>query len=370
MRSSLLSSPGPDHTQTHNTSGTGVFKADPNGVTYLDPPETSGIHGLSYRGYRMLSVPAGEMEATIETLTAILGDASDEELDPPPWGTRIDRLRECRTRAYFACHAITHEVKVYATTCKDRWCPLCSAARASRIAAAVRDWCGTINQPKLLTLTIASSNVPLRDQIDRLIKSFNTLRRDDLLKDKLRGGIWFFQVTWSPDRKQWHPHIHAVVDCDYIRQRYIANRWEQITKDSRVVDIRTVKDAKSAARYVARYVARPAMLSELPSPQRIEIVTALKGVRLVNTFGNAHKAGLLKKEPLDRSLWVRLGSWSVITAIASIDSHARHLLECWRKRIPYYLGTTWVALDNEIDGIITVEKPPPKPRQEMLEFAA
>ncbi|GAI69705.1 unnamed protein product, partial [marine sediment metagenome] len=41
-------------------------------------------------------------------------------------GTRLDRLEECRTYAWFAIHETTGSVRVLSSACHLRWCPLCA----------------------------------------------------------------------------------------------------------------------------------------------------------------------------------------------------------------------------------------------------
>jgi len=260
-------------------------------------------------------------------------------------------------------HRDDGSVKVMANTCKDRWCPMCAKTRAKRIAGQVRDWVETCDHAKLLTLTIASSDDPLGQQIDRMVLAFNRMRKEEPFKKAWRGGIWFFQVTWSPDRGQWHPHIHAILDGSFVAQRKISTAWERLTSGSKIVDIRTIRDPKQAANYVSRYVARPSDLAPLPEEQRVEIVDQLKGRRLVNTFGTAHRAGLLKKEPIDRTTWIRIGSWSTVTAMLSCSEAARAIWAAWRGRTPCPEWATLSALDDVIDGIVPPTPPPQKTYQ-------
>lgn len=333
----------------------------------LDPPETSGISHSSYAAWRRKSLPAGEWEATIDTLAEFETPPDEESTIISMFATRLERLLACRTRATFVRHVTDGSVKVMANTCKDRWCPVCAKARALRIAGQCRDWLESIDHPKLLTLTIASSDETLGQQIDRMVLSFNRLRKEEPFKTAWRGGIWFFQVTFNTSTEKWHPHIHALIDGNFIRQKTIATAWDRLTGGSRVVDIRTIKDAKAACCYVSRYVSRPSDLEPLPPDRRIEIVQQLKGRRLVNTFGTAHKAGLLKKEPIDRSVWKRIGSWSTITALYSCNATARMIWHAWRAKTALPEWATLADVDDQIGGIVLPSPPPPRTIQ--LELA-
>jgi hypothetical protein len=335
--------------------------------TSLDAPETSGTKWFGYAAWRRRTLPVGEWEATLKTIESL---EPEPDPDSPPelirYATRFERLIACRTRAVFMRHRDDGSVKVMSNTCKDRWCPMCAQSRARRIAGAVRDWAETLDHPKLLTLTLQSSDVPLGQQIDRMVLAFNRMRKEQPFKRAWAGGIWFFQTTWSESRQQWHPHIHAILDGAFVAQSSISAAWERLTGDSRVVDIRTIKNIKTASNYVSRYVARPSDLEPLPEQQRTEIVEQLKGRRLVNTFGTAHRAGLLKKEPIDRTPWVRVGSWSTVTGLLGQNAAANEIWKAWRSHKPCPGWATLSDVDDALNGVIQTPTPPPRTIQ--LEF--
>lgn len=333
----------------------------------LDAPETSGIGPTSYAAWRRRHLPDGEWQATLDTIRRLTPEIPPDPNQPPQrYQDRFERLISCRTRAVFMRHRDDGSVKVMANTCKDRWCPMCAKVRAIRIAGQVRDWVESCDHPKLLTLTIASSDDPLGVQIDRMVLAFNRMRKEEPFKKAWRGGIWFFQVTWNHNTRKWHPHIHAILDGAFVRQKSISTAWQQLTGGSKIVDIRTIRDPKQAAAYVSRYVARPSDLEPLPEEQRLDIVDQLKGRRLVNTFGTAHRAGLLKKEPIDRTPWIRVGSWSTVTAMLGCSEAAREIWSAWREHRPCARWATLSPLDDLIDGIVPLGKPPAKTIQ--LEF--
>lgn len=63
----------------------------------------------------------------------------------------------------------------------------------------------------------------------------------------------FYAVT--EQTKRGEPHLHVLMRCGYIPQRLVSQWWQELT-GARIVDIRRVKDAKKAARYVAKYLAK------------------------------------------------------------------------------------------------------------------
>lgn len=196
-------------------------------------------------------------------------------------------LDECRTNAWFAIHMPTRTVRVLSSACRLRWCPLCSKSKSSRIVENLKPWLHLSKGSKFLTLTLRHSQESLDAQITRLYSCFVTFRSRSFVKRSIRGGVWFFQIKWSNESQSWHPHLHCVLDSEYMAHRLIKAIWHKITGDSDIVDIRSVRSKKKAAEYVARDAARPARLSDLPLPQAVEVMSAMHGRRLCGTWGSA-----------------------------------------------------------------------------------
>ncbi len=199
----------------------------------------------------------------------------------------LKRLMSCRSQAWFLVHRKSGHVKIASNACRLRWCPICSRGKVYRISENVTTWLKSLKTPKFLTLTLRHSNNPLSEQVEKLYSSFLRLRRNTTVKKSLRGGVWFFQITYNSDRKQWHPHLHVAIDSDYIAHSYLSSLWNQITGDSKVVDIRTIKDKSEAAKYIGRYVSRPMNIQSLDSDSRLELFFSLEGRRFYGSFGNA-----------------------------------------------------------------------------------
>ncbi|GAI91254.1 unnamed protein product, partial [marine sediment metagenome] len=149
---------------------------------------------LSYGEELRLKYP-NEWDATADAYSA---------WDSDDGGSRLDRLEECRTYAWFAIHETTGIVRVLSSACHLRWCPLCAEARARFLAHSVRAWYKSARAPKLLTLTLRHSDIPLQSQIDFLYECFRKLRRSKYISSRIRGGIWFFQIKWMKKTDGWH----------------------------------------------------------------------------------------------------------------------------------------------------------------------
>jgi hypothetical protein len=50
--------------------------------------------------------------------------------------------------------------------------------------------------------------------------------------DPVRGGVYAVEVTYSGDRGDWHPPLHALVDAPYILQAEMRDAWRAVTCDA------------------------------------------------------------------------------------------------------------------------------------------
>jgi len=277
-----------------------------------------------------------------------------QSLDDIDYKHRSLALRGCRLNAWFAVDRETRVVKILSDACRLRWCPLCSQAKSRFISQAVCEFLKDHPRPKILTLTLAHSDDSLDSQITRLYACFRQLRRKKAWCSKVRGGVWFFQVKVSQRSQQWHPHLHILLDSEYIPHELLKQSWESITGDSHIVDIRTIYKARVAAEYVARYAARPAQLDVLDAERRLEVVQSLHGRRLAGGFGSAKGVSLSGKSPDSQSDLTTICSWESMRDLSPDEPALRILFTCYRLKGPLPL---WF----DIDKLLTKLKPAREP---------
>ncbi|GAI76758.1 unnamed protein product, partial [marine sediment metagenome] len=232
--------------------------------------------------------------------------------DSDDGGSRLDRLEECRSLAWFAIHLTDHTVTVLSSACHLRWCPCCAQARANYLSHSVADWYSTCKSAKLLTLTLRHTDEPLEDQLDHLYEAFGKLLRCKYMRARVRGWIWFFQVKWIHETDGWHPHIHALLDADYIPKVEISTRWAKYTQGSYIVNIKACWSAESAANHVSRYATRPGTLSSVPPDRRLQLMQALHGRRIVGACRSAKSVSLSPPKATDKDQWRTLGSYEQV----------------------------------------------------------
>lgn len=289
--------------------------------TQLDAVETTVnlTADVSYRSFRVASC-LDELEATKELYAKI--DSADNK-------SRSSALEECRKYAWFARNVETNRVHVVSNSCRLRWCPICSKARTSYIINNLSPWMMNRKVTRFMTLTMKHTDASLSDQIARLYSCFRTLRKHKWFKKHVSGGIWFFQVKLSPNRQNWHPHLHCIITGKYIPKMELSKLWLKITGNSKIVDVKMVRDPSDTATYVARYSARPAQLRHYHLALRIEIFAAMHGRRLCGSWGVAKGVSLSPPTSVESTKFVKLGSWSQVQHLRHSDIDAKTIYDCW-----------------------------------------
>jgi len=143
-----------------------------------------------------------------------------------------------------------------------------------------------MKHPVFITLTEA--NVPAIDKkyYTGLRGRLTKLRHRDIFA-KCVGGFYGIETTYNYDTKTWHVHIHMIADTPYIPQDKLSEAWHDITGNSYVVHIREINNAEKASKEIAKYVVKPGKFLQ-DSKLVDEFLNAVKGARLVTTFGKYH----------------------------------------------------------------------------------
>lgn len=240
---------------------------------------------------------------------------------------RTQALQTCKTNAWFVRHRETHEVRVASQSCRVRWCPLCERAAKLTVTAQIAGRIKAMKRLRFLTLTLKHTSAPLADQLDYLMQSFRKLRQSKYFKARTHGGIWFLQLT-HPD-SGWHPHIHCLLDGNYLEHPVIKRLWARITKGSTIVDIRAVREPEAAAEYVARYAQQPADPRALTDPELDEAMDAMNGRHTKGSWGTLKGTPLTPQSQADADDWELLGSWWHIAPYYTTSPRAKQIVDAW-----------------------------------------
>lgn len=239
-----------------------------------------------------------------QRIAQLLGCAEADEIDQPlefcsPFRKLAGKLSDCGSLPLIMQDVATGRIIHHKGRCNQRLCPLCSQMRSAELESVVREHVGNMDAQRLMTLTLAASEKPLKQQIEHLLDSFRRLRRRNEWKSHVTGGIAVVEITYHAKKDRWHPHLHIICDGEYWRQADLADEWMAVTGDSKICDIRAIHSKAAAAAYIAKYVAKSAMIADLPDARFRDYVEGTKGLRVAQTFGTLH-GKRTKRPPIKR----------------------------------------------------------------------
>lgn len=295
-------------------------------VTSVHTEQTTGTELLepSFRAYSLKPVMTEYIHAE-RALT--LSDSAKH-------AAQLKRMRACRESAWFVQHEETFEVRVASQHCNVRWCPMCAATRRAAITPGIAAWIRKLHRPKFLTLTLRHCDLDLKTQVNQLYDAFRRLRRLKWFRGLCRGGIWFFQVKRSRNSRQWHPHLHILLDAEWIEHAELVRHWKYLTRGSTVVDIRKIKDDEGAAVEVARYATTPAALVAHSDGDKVEILECFDRRRIAGTWGTAQGVPLRPVKQDDWYKWRHVGNYWYIVQHRALEPAFESIIKAWQTGHP------------------------------------
>lgn len=212
--------------------------------------------------------------------------------------SRTRRFAECGHRWWLWQSTTTADrYQLRRGACHDRLCPACSTVRAIRMRAVILDWIGH-DHVRCITLTLRHTADRLMDRLDRLYACFRQLRHTPAWRKYVTGGIGFVEVRRNPNTNTWHVHLHVLAKGTWWPQADLAATWKAVTGDSDIVDIRLLVQPHAAASYVTKYATKLVGPDVHNSDRAFdEYITAIKGRKLLVTFGTARSLKLLTVPP-------------------------------------------------------------------------
>lgn len=261
------------------------------------------------------------------------------------------QYERCRTDAWLVQHEETRELRIASRKCNQRWCPMCQKTKRWVITNSVAEWVGSVKYPKFVTFTLKSMNQTLEFQVQRLYESFVEMRRKKLWRQAVRGGVWFFQLTMNAKTGLWHPHIHVLVDSEYMPKKKLSQLWQQVTCDSWIIDIRKVENAEKAAEYVARYATVPGEILKCTIRQGAAMVIGLKNRRMCGAFGTAKGLSLRPKSNPEFVKWRKVMSYCAFVVGAKLDNYIGLVAQAYQDGKPF---------DADIWGLYDTPDMPPE----------
>lgn len=205
---------------------------------------------------------------------------------------RQERFANCGCDCVIEYSPTLQKHRVRASYCGDRFCLPCSRSRSMKIQQNLIDWCRG-ERVRFVTLTQRPAGATLAENLNHLFRSFTKVRESKLWRAAVRAGVYTVEITRGQDGGHWHVHLHALVIGSYIDQAGLSEAWQRASGGSRIVDVREVKDHAQGVYYVAKYAAKGFSQSVLQHHDWLcECVCALRGRRLLGTFGEWRSRGL------------------------------------------------------------------------------
>lgn len=243
---------------------------------------------------------------------------------------RLERFDHCGAACRVEVATDGSGVRVKASYCGDRWCVPCCTARSVRVVRNVV----RLAEGRRLYHTVLTSRPAATDFascLAHVLESFKRLRDTREWKAAARGGCFTVEVTRGERGDHWHVHIHCLYDGRYLSKFTLRDLWHRASKGSFIVHIGRTKDQEKQVRYVAKYAAKGWARDVLGEPDHTdECMMALRGRRLISTFGSWYNADL-EQEPADDREYREVGRLSDIMASAAAG-------EAWAVGIMTSLG--------------------------------
>lgn len=226
----------------------------------------------------------------------------------------IDRARKMQPCGRRLLYAITDDGEVLldsALFCRQRLCPVCQWRRSLKAYKVMHAACEHLGEGySYQLLTMSRPNVKFSElaaEITTLNRNSSALFREGRVKAAVHGFYRAMEVTYNPDRDDYHPHFHVItaVKPSYYNSRYFIKRadmvdmWNRCNGHDRAaagfdlsLDWRKVRNLDHDISEVAKYCTKP--LSgyahsdnswEAVATQANMVNEILSGKRLVQTSG-------------------------------------------------------------------------------------
>lgn len=203
-----------------------------------------------------------------------------------------------------------------ATSCKDKFCPICQKKRSllwlTKMIPICNDLLDKGYHLNMLTYTIRTTeDMSLKQCLDFLYNGFRYMTHDDKVSSKqyydlIIGGVRSLEVKMGEDKvtkqstNKWHPHFHILV-CTRNEKRYedlhklLYDMWNKSLNvvnhtqglDLGGIDIKSIKAKNNqtmldALCEVFKYMTK----FDWQGDKVYELVTTMHKVKMQNSFGN------------------------------------------------------------------------------------
>ena len=230
-----------------------------------------------------------------------------EQLQKEGKERKAEKFAECNERKLVTECEECGNPRAVPVGCGLRICPTCRIRQNNKLKEKYKDIVKNIYNPKLLTVTKKNVERLTKKHIQELRSDFNKLLRrkstdgkkcikevngKEVKKEnyiglgkKVRGGLYAIETKKTVENDNWNVHIHAIISSEYIPQEKLSKTWEDITGDSKIVDIRKVSGERGLDE-VLNYVAKEGEIQEVEDLVRYEEV--MSHCKQIQAFGTLY----------------------------------------------------------------------------------
>lgn len=173
--------------------------------------------------------------------------------------------------------------------CGNRWCVVCSRIRTAKLQVSYNPVLATWGDAWFVTLTLPNvTGQALHGEVRRLLKALTAVKRAVKRTDALPfKAVRKLEVTYSPRRRDYHPHLHLVIAGEAVARAVVA-RWLAMHPDASpdAQDVRPATGTAELFKYVTKLCVKLDGKHTTPPPLVLDtIFKALRGLRSVQAMG-------------------------------------------------------------------------------------
>jgi hypothetical protein len=184
--------------------------------------------------------------------------------------------------------------------CKHRWCKVCNRVRTAELLNGYERDIKAMEAPQFLTLTIP--NVPAESLKQSIKEMLHTVRKIQDLRRKQKKPLFQcirkLECTYNPDRNDFHPHLHFIIESEKAALEF---RTEWLiyypSANNKGQDIRPAHKPIELFKYFAKLTSKSKkdkkelfgkklIAQEWHYPEALDIIfQAIKGMRIIQPMG-------------------------------------------------------------------------------------
>jgi len=246
--------------------------------------------------------------------------------DKPTFLKELDALQECGSFLVFRHYYELEKYRMLAgCTCKKHLlCSLCAIRRAAKYVAVYDEKIKQVQADPnhsfdFLFITLTVKNGPdlaerydhLRSSFEKLLKmrrnSFQARQKKKTLLRFVEGALFSYEVTFNDKKEEYHPHLHMIAlvkkgtfdfqentqgkkPVKFVPELWagLVQDWEEITGDSKIVDVRLIDDEEGKMSALVETFKYALKFSEMPVAVQLNCYKTLKTRRMIGSMGELY----------------------------------------------------------------------------------